>query len=167
MHPELVYRNRFYSGNDRNKWSVKRLIETYFGVALCKGMRGTHQRPSEITDERSGSDTGTSEIACEASTEPPCREAGRYLVYCPECGRRLQIKTLRYSHICGRSFDPGERAEEQKKAADTSIIERMAQIKRRQDQKTESTQQAIRIQERSAERTAERKQRNYSNLSVV
>jgi hypothetical protein len=59
--------------------------------------------------------------------EPPCREAARYIVACPGCGRRVQIKALRYSHVCGRDFDPFKRAVEQKKAAEAAASARMKQ----------------------------------------
>jgi len=44
---------------------------------------------------------------------PPCRAAGRYVAPCPRCGRRVTMKTLRYSHVCGRNFDEATRAREQ------------------------------------------------------
>ena len=53
----------------------------------------------------------------EEEYQPPCREAARYVVACPYCGRRVQLKTLRYSHRCGRTFDPMKRALEQQKFA--------------------------------------------------
>ncbi len=41
---------------------------------------------------------------------PPCRRAGQYSSPCPLCGRVVLLKTLRYSHRCGRSFDAAARA---------------------------------------------------------
>ena len=81
--------------------------------------------------------------------EPPCREAARHVVACPICGRRLQIKTLRYSHVCGRSFNALERAAEQKKAAEAAVMERA----RVSQPKKQATEQPL-----------EQKQRDYANL---
>ena len=61
----------------------------------------------------------------ETFYEPPCREAARHTTACPNCGRRVQLKTLRYSHVCGRNFDPLKRAAEQKKVADVAVSARM------------------------------------------
>ena len=60
---------------------------------------------------------------------PPCRAAELYLVQCPHCGRRMRLKTLRYSHICGRSFNVLERANEQQVAAEAAIKARMGTLK--------------------------------------
>ena len=57
---------------------------------------------------------------------PPCREAARYMVACPLCGRRVQVKTLRFSHKCGRNFDPAVRAREQAAIAAEAVKRRMA-----------------------------------------
>jgi len=84
-----------------------------------------------------GGDTtpdGTESItSAENSREAPCRVAARCLVRCPHCGRRVQIKTLRYTHVCSRSFKPLERALEQKKAAEAAIHARVAQKKHTQE----------------------------------
>ena len=40
---------------------------------------------------------------------PPCRQAGLFIAPCPRCGRELRLKTLLYTHVCGRSFDPAQR----------------------------------------------------------
>ena len=106
-----------------------------------KGMSGTVQGTAEITDD------DASLAMWEPPEQPPCRKAALHVVMCPVCGRQLQIKTLRYSHICGRSFKPRERAVDQKKAADTAILARMAHITRMQ----EHAAQPIQTQERSAE----------------
>ena len=58
--------------------------------------------------------------------EAPCRRAARYIVACPQRGRRITIKCLRYSHKCGRSFCPDKRAAEQKLAAERAFHARMA-----------------------------------------
>jgi hypothetical protein len=38
----------------------------------------------------------------------------------------MSVKTLRYTHVCGRSFDVLQRALEQKKLADAALKARMA-----------------------------------------
>ena len=65
----------------------------------------------------------------EEEYQPPCREAARYVVACPYCGRRVQLKTLRYTHRCGRTFDPMQRAVEQHKAAVAALKSRLAHKK--------------------------------------
>ena len=79
------------------------------------------------TDSVTDSDAPAEEME-EEEYEPPCREAERYIVPCPICQRRMKIKTLKYSHICKRSFDPIQRALEQHKAASQAIRARMAQL---------------------------------------
>jgi hypothetical protein len=70
-----------------------------------------------------GTPVGTSE---DYYDEPPCREAARCRVKCPSCRRLVQIKTLRYSHVCKRSFDLMERAMEQKNNAEVALRARLA-----------------------------------------
>jgi ssDNA-binding Zn-finger/Zn-ribbon topoisomerase 1 len=107
----------------------------------------TEERTPDNTDE-------------EYFYEPPCREAARYVVACPNCGRRLQIKTLRYSHVCGRDFNPMQRAVEQKKAAEAAAHARM-----RHYSATERTiRHNERAQEHPAQRPMESKGKNYSHL---
>ena len=75
---------------------------------------------------------------------PPCRQAGFCLAPCPRCGRELTLKTLRYTHVCGRSFDPEQRAHELQAAAEKAINARMASweqsAERRMQQPAEHTQ---------------------------
>ena len=73
------------------------------------------------TDDASSSD--------EQGYQPPCRQAERYIVSCPMCGRRVQLKTLHYSHVCGRSFDPTKRALEQQRLAVAALKARLARAK--------------------------------------
>ena len=75
----------------------------------------------------SGTDGASS--SGEEDYQPPCREAARYLTSCPMCGRRVQIKTLLYSHVCGRSFDVTTRALEQQRLAVTALKSRLARTK--------------------------------------
>ncbi len=65
----------------------------------------------------------------EHEHEAPCRAAARVNTECPQCGRRMFVKTLRYTHVCGRSFDVLQRALEQKKLADAALKARMVQKK--------------------------------------
>ena len=73
--------------------------------------------------------SGTDEMsnASEEEYQPPCREAAKYVVPCPYCGRKVQLKTLKYTHRCGRTFDPSQRALEQQKLAVAALKMRMAQ----------------------------------------
>ena len=61
--------------------------------------------------------------------EVPCRAAARVKTECPQCGRRMSMKTLRHTHVCGQSFDVLQRAVEQKKLADAALKARMVQKK--------------------------------------
>ena len=75
---------------------------------------------------------------------PPCRQAGFFIAPCPRCGRELTLKTLRYTHICGRSFDPEQRARELQAAAEKASNARTASweqsAERRMQQPAEHTQ---------------------------
>ena len=51
-----------------------------------------------------------------------------FITACALCGRRMRLKTLRYSHVCGKSFHPMQRALEQQVAANNAINARMASI---------------------------------------
>ena len=64
--------------------------------------------------------------------EAPCRAAARQLVDCEICGRRLQLKTYRYSHVCRRSFDVQERAAEQAQLATAAFRQRTQSKKKAQ-----------------------------------
>ena len=59
---------------------------------------------------------------------PPCRLAGFYRAPCPLCGRQLTLKVLRYSHKCGRSFDPEKRALELQIEATKATNARMIKL---------------------------------------
>ncbi len=74
---------------------------------------------------------GTNDSTCsetEGIPQAPCRAAELYVVPCPRCGRCVRIKTLRYSHICGRSFNVLDRANEQQIAAEAAINTRMRRL---------------------------------------
>ena len=45
---------------------------------------------------------------------------------CPFCGRRVEVKTLRWCRQCGRTFDPDVKAREQAEAAAEAVKKRMA-----------------------------------------
>jgi hypothetical protein len=78
---------------------------------------------------------------------PPCRQAGFVTAACPRCGRQLRFKTLRYTHVCGRSCDPAQRAHDQHAAAEKAINARMASLERKAERSvqhtTECTQQNV------------------------
>ena len=57
----------------------------------------------------------------------PCRLALKTKTSCPSCCRPMSIKTLKYQHVCGRTWDVAKRAaEEEHKARSqmTSMAER-------------------------------------------
>ena len=83
---------------------------------------------------------------------PPCRQAEVFITACPRCGREMRLKTLRYTHKCGRSFDPTQRAREQQAAAAKAINTRMALIEQ--------------PMERSVQHTTERTQQNVDKKQV-
>ena len=68
------------------------------------------------------------ETDAETPTLPPCRQAELFTTACALCGRKMRLKTLRYSHVCGKSFHPMQRALEQQVAANNAIAARMAPI---------------------------------------
>ena len=47
----------------------------------------------------------------------PCRAALQAKTQCPKCHRPVSIKTLRYTHICGRTWDVAERTREEESKA--------------------------------------------------
>ena len=47
----------------------------------------------------------------------PCRAALQAKMQCPKCHRLASIKTLRYTHICGRTWDVAERTREEESKA--------------------------------------------------
>ncbi len=65
----------------------------------------------------------------EEECEVPCRAAARIKTECLQCGRHVSMKTLRHTHMCGRSSDVLQRALEQKKLADAALKARMVQKK--------------------------------------
>ena len=48
----------------------------------------------------------------EEIAEPKCRRAGRQLLECPDCGRRVSATTLTYSHKCAGPVHEANRAQE-------------------------------------------------------
>jgi hypothetical protein len=72
-------------------------------------------------------DEGTdSEEPEEGGYSPPCRVAAKCLTNCPRCWRPMSLKTLRYTHMCHRTFRFNERALEQQEIAKTALLQRMA-----------------------------------------
>ena len=47
----------------------------------------------------------------------PRRAALQSKTQCPKCHRPVSIKTLRYTHVCGRTWDVTERAREEERKA--------------------------------------------------
>ena len=102
------------------------------------------------TADRTPDDTsdGTSDGEEEEEYPAPSRAAGRYMTSCPMCKRSVQLKTLRYTHQCGRTFDARKRAQEQQKSAFDAIKARTAY-------KVAETLEIERKTERSMERKTE------------
>jgi hypothetical protein len=96
-----------------------------------------------------GTPTETAEGTDAEKYIPPCRLAGFYRAPCPLCGRQLTLKALRYSHVCGRSFDSAERAREQQITAEDAVKDRMASLER--------------LAERKADQATDKKNK-YTNL---
>jgi len=117
--------------------------------------------PSEATTH-DGTDSSTS---AEEFYEPPCRVAGRFLVRCPVCSKKVQVRTLRYSHVCGRTFNPQERALEQKKAAEAAVHARVA---RTQQQEYRPVEQKIAAQapDRSVGHLADNRKRGQKEFAI-
>ena len=91
-----------------------------------------------MSDSPTGTPAGTPSDT-EEVPPPPCRAAELYLVSCPHCGRRMRIKTLRYSHLCGRNFNVQLRAEEQQMAAEAAINTRMRRLEQAPTPRVEHT----------------------------
>ena len=47
----------------------------------------------------------------------PCRIAMQTKTKCPKCHRPVSIKTLKYTHVCGRTWDVAERVREEEHKA--------------------------------------------------
>ena len=68
------------------------------------------------------------DTSAETPALPPCRQAELFTTSCALCSRKMRLKTLRYSHVCSRSFHPLQRALEQQVAANNAINARMSSI---------------------------------------
>ena len=58
----------------------------------------------------------------------PCRAALQAKTQCPKCHRPVSIKTLRYTHICGRTWDVAERTREEEGKAQAKHTHRRANM---------------------------------------
>ena len=96
---------------------------------------------------------------------PPCREANLMVAPCPKCGRQLRIKTLLYSHVCGRSFDAAQRAREQQAIAEQKISLRNRDLERHEERAVEHRTELKHPPAQQLERVAEKK-KDYSNFSL-
>ena len=59
----------------------------------------------------------------------PCRLALKVKMPCPKRRRPMNIKTLKYSHVCGRTWDVAERAAEEEHKARSEFVEGLASSK--------------------------------------
>ena len=89
------------------------------------------------------------------------------MVACPRCGRQLQLKTLRYSHVCHRTFNVEERALEQQQAAEAAARARMARLEHPQEQNAQVAHPREQKRERPAQRTEEQQRPNSVKLLIV
>ena len=67
----------------------------------------------------------------ESYEESPCRIAMQTKTRCPKCHRPVSINTLKYTHVCGRTWDVEERAREEERKANakhTKYSSLLAQI---------------------------------------
>jgi hypothetical protein len=108
-------------------------------------------------------EAGTSSGEEEEEYMPPCRAAEQSIVPCPLCGRQVKIKTLRYSHRCARTFHTNERAQEQRKLADTAVLARMGQSVEQLVAHRRETAQPVAHGLETAQ-TLNNKQHRYANL---
>ena len=89
------------------------------------------------------------------------------MTQCPRCNKRMTLKTLRYSHICGKTWNVTQRALEQQHAAQAALTARM-ESRWQQEEQVQSQQELGK--ERSEIQRAERpqevitKQTKYSHL---
>ena len=93
------------------------------------------------------------DTSAETPALPPCRQAELFITSCALCGRKMRLKTLRYSHVCGKSFHPMQRALEHQVAAEKAINARMASIEpleRRVQHTAAHTQRNVEIQNKHA-----------------
>ncbi len=97
-------------------------------------MRWPHTKKENIHKMNTGTHTSTPTNKSAETPDgneyfPPCRLAEVFITTCPRCGREMRLKTLRYTHKCGRSFDPVQRAREQQAAANNAIKVRIDSMK--------------------------------------
>ena len=92
---------------------------------------------------------------------------------CPQCGRKVQVRTLRYSHVCGRTFNPLERALEQKKAAEAAVRARQTQgMHKKQpqyhmvEQKIAAVRPATQAPERRVEQSVDNRKQEYKKFVI-
>ena len=85
------------------------------------------------------------------------------MTQCPRCNKTMTLKTMRYSHICGKTRNVTQRALEQQHAAQAALTARMES--RRQQKEQAQSQQEL-GKERAEVQRMERltKQTKYSNL---
>jgi hypothetical protein len=92
----------------------------------------------DTDDETDEADEGTDSEEPEEEVERehswPCRVAAKYSTNCPRCGRAVSLKTLRYTHMCARTFNYAARALEQQELADIACLARNARPQEAQGQ---------------------------------
>lgn len=91
---------------------------------VCGNIKGTMATTMADTSNESGSGDSVQKY------QSPCRLVSKMKTTCPQCHRRINLKTLRYTHRCTRTFDVKQRALEQKEAADAALKARMEKLKK-------------------------------------
>ncbi len=101
-------------------------------------LRTPGRTAGDTDDETDEADEGTDSEEPEEEVEKehswPCRAAARYITNCPRCGRAVTLKTLRYTHMCARTFNYAARALEQQGLADIACLARNARPQEAQGQ---------------------------------
>ena len=64
----------------------------------------------------------------ESYEEPPCRIVLQTKTRCPKCQKSVTIKTLKYTHVCGRTVEERVHEEERKAQAKHKYGSLLSQI---------------------------------------
>ena len=119
---------------------------------------------SRIDSSTCGStDGGTDDGNDYQNDIAPCRAAEKSMTQCPRCNKIMTLKTMRYSHICGKTWNVTQRALEQQHAAQAALTARMES--QRQQKEQVQSQQALGKERAEIQRTERlTKQTKYSHL---
>ena len=140
-------------GGDTNSWYSDGIrFEQLKRIILLAWMVPRKKENIHKMDAVTPADTPT-DTPADTRSLPPCRQAELFITACCLCGRKMCLKSFRYSHRCGKSFHPMQRALEQQVAAEKAINTRMASIEpleRRVQHTAAHTQQNVEKQNKYA-----------------